>query len=378
MPDLQTDVAIIGGGLAGLVAARLLQQRGIDFVLLEARDRLGGRILSVDKDCAQTDDGFDLGPSWFWPGMQPRLAALVRDLNLATFPQHLDGDLVVERRRGEPLQRYPAFGQDPPSMRIAGGTAALVRALAQSIPVERVYLNTPVTRAVIDHGGPTLVSDQGAAVRSRGLILAAPPRVLAEGLSFDPPLDPGTASSWRQTPTWMAPHAKFFALYEQPFWRDAGLSGAAQSMLGPMVDIHDATSASGKAALFGFLGLDADERRSIGEAALTSACVAQLGRLFGPPALSPTATLFKDWSMDPLTATAADRLATGHPMPGQHRRIPGGWSRWISMAGSETSDIAPGFLAGAVQAATRACAEREAALRATPGRAAVLTSEVYP
>ena len=39
----QWDVVIVGGGLAGLIAARDLQQRGLRTVVLEASDRLGGR-----------------------------------------------------------------------------------------------------------------------------------------------------------------------------------------------------------------------------------------------------------------------------------------------------------------------------------------------
>jgi monoamine oxidase len=40
---MRTDVAIIGGALAGLVATRLPQQERTELILLEARDRLGGR-----------------------------------------------------------------------------------------------------------------------------------------------------------------------------------------------------------------------------------------------------------------------------------------------------------------------------------------------
>lgn len=75
-------IAIIGGGLSGLYAAFLLEQRGIDYILLEARDRLGGRIAVakslVDQNASRqsvdhekSNDGFDLGPSWFWPEYQP-------------------------------------------------------------------------------------------------------------------------------------------------------------------------------------------------------------------------------------------------------------------------------------------------------------------
>ena len=92
-----TQVAIIGGGLAGLHAARLLHQAGVDFLLLEARDRLGGRILTVDAGGNLSGDGFDLGPSWFWPQVQPGIGALVADFGLGAFPQASHGDVVFER-----------------------------------------------------------------------------------------------------------------------------------------------------------------------------------------------------------------------------------------------------------------------------------------
>lgn len=44
-----TQVAIVGGGLSGLNTARLIGEAGADFQLFEARDRLGGRILTVDE-----------------------------------------------------------------------------------------------------------------------------------------------------------------------------------------------------------------------------------------------------------------------------------------------------------------------------------------
>jgi monoamine oxidase len=77
---IDTTVAIIGAGLAGLNAARLLHRAGVDFHLFEARDRVGGRILTVDELGALADDGFDLGPSWFWPQMHPVMGELIDEL----------------------------------------------------------------------------------------------------------------------------------------------------------------------------------------------------------------------------------------------------------------------------------------------------------
>jgi monoamine oxidase len=155
----------------------------------------------------------------------------------------------------------------------------------------------------------------------------------------------------------MAPHAKFFALYDRPFWRDAGLSGTAQSLVGPLAEIHDATTASGKAALFGFLGIGADSRASLGDSAVTQACLRQLARLFGPEALTARATMLKDWAADPLTAAADDRAPGGHPEPSTATWVGGVWQHHLSLAASETSATEPGFLAGAVSAAERAVLE---------------------
>jgi monoamine oxidase len=357
----RTQVAIIGAGLAGLHAARLLRVAHVECALLEARDRLGGRILSVDDAGRPAEDGFDLGPSWYWPRMQPAIADLVAELGLRAFAQHRDGDVIFERMSREGPQRYHGDAQEPVSFRLVDGTAALVRALARGLPREHVRLGTRVTAVGLVADGvavttmrgdgttETLVADQ--------VIAAVPPRLLEATVAFTPGQDAATARRWRETPTWMAPHAKFFALYDRPFWREAGLSGTAQSMVGPMPEIHDATTASGRAALFGFLGVGADQRAALGEAALTRACLDQLARLFGPEARRPRATVFKDWAADPLTATAADRVAGGHPVVDPAPWVSGPWQARLALAGSETSPSEPGYLAGAVVAAARAVDE---------------------
>jgi len=129
---MRTTVAIVGGGLAGLYAARLLLQAGIEFQLLEARHRFGGRILSVNGKGEPSPDGFDLGPSWFWRGMHPRMARIVDGLGLRYFVQHSEGDMLAERSRFEALQRFQTLPQEPRSMRLVGGTGSIVSALVDS------------------------------------------------------------------------------------------------------------------------------------------------------------------------------------------------------------------------------------------------------
>ncbi|OHV78199.1 FAD-dependent oxidoreductase [Ensifer sp. LCM 4579] len=358
---MKTDVAIVGGGLAGLNAARLLQAAGIDFLLFEARAALGGRIQTVNERGQPDADGFDLGPSWFWPRMQPAIANLVAELGLPTFPQNNDGDVVFERMSRESPKRYPGLVQEPEAIRLVGGSAALVRAIAESLAEGRLRCGAEATDMRLTEDGVELfvrlADGREERVQALHAIAAVPPRILDAMVRFEPALDSATEQLWKQTPTWMAPHAKFFAVYDRPFWREAGFSGTAQSMVGPLAEIHDATTSSGEAALFGFVGMGAEQRKTIGEKALTEGCIQQFVRLFGEQAAHPRATLYKDWAADPLTATPADWFSAGHPRAPESGWVAGLWNERLTLAGSEVSPIEAGYLAGAVEASAAAVAD---------------------
>ncbi len=353
-----TEVAILGGGLAGLSTARALRQAGIPFLLLEARDRLGGRILTVDETGQPGADGFDLGPSWFWPAGQPELAQLVTELGLLWFAQQTKGDLLFEPSASETPRRTGNMGPSQGSMRLAGGTGALVNALARHLPGDCLRLNAPVTELRLSGDGVILtVAGHGQPVEfleARQVISTLPPRLMAETIRLFPAMAPATVDRWRGTPTWMAPHAKILVIYDSPFWREAGLSGMAQSLVGPLAEVHDASTTSGGAALFGFIGIPAAKRTTLSQDDLIRAAVGQLTRLFGPKAAKPRATLLKDWATDRFTATLTDQASSGHPTAANAPWITGAWADRLDLAGSETSNTEPGYLAGAVESARRA------------------------
>jgi monoamine oxidase len=359
-------VAIIGGGLSGLAAALLLEQQGLrDVVLFEARDGLGGRIASMDADGALVDcgtpglDRFDLGPTWFWPDYQAQLDRLVQDLGLRCFEQFGQGDMLVERAPGQAALRRPAFASAPASMRLAGGTGSLIAALYGRLDARRVLLGHTVRRLRHAHTHVELEVQQASGQtrnwRATQVLLALPPRLAASRLAFEPALPPELARGWRATPTWMAPHAKYLAVYDSPFWRDQGLSGDAQSAQGPMVEIHDVSMPGGHAALFGFVGVPARVRQGVAQQVLMAHCRAQLGRLFGKQAAHPRAERLKDWAADPLTATDEDQAAAAaqHAEAPPSRPAGGPWSDCLTGIGSEWSQLFPGYLAGALDAATR-------------------------
>lgn len=84
------DLVVVGAGISGLVAARAAQSAGLSVVVLEARDRVGGRTESRDFAGAT----FDVGGQWIGPA-QTRMQALVREFNIRTFPTYHAGDSVV-------------------------------------------------------------------------------------------------------------------------------------------------------------------------------------------------------------------------------------------------------------------------------------------
>lgn len=94
------DVVVIGAGFAGLAAARAVVAAGSEAVVLEARERVGGRVVN-----AEVGDGkvVEMGGQWIGP-TQERIAALAADLDVATFPTHTAGDNLL--RVDGKLRRY--------------------------------------------------------------------------------------------------------------------------------------------------------------------------------------------------------------------------------------------------------------------------------
>ena len=363
-------VIIIGGGLSGLYAAYLLEQKGIDYLLLEARARLGGRILSskqmgskqsdnieVHLDTADKQSSFDMGPSWFWPEYQPQLAQLIEKLQLESFAQFETGDMMMERTANEPAIQTRGYQSSPASMRLKGGMRALIDALYSRLDSSRIISDQSVykltkTEHYIEVDSQSL-SGANNNWRAQQVLLALPPRLVVESITFEPKLPTDLSIQWQDTATWMAPHAKYFAVYNQPFWREQGLSGAARSSQGPMVEMHDASSLDGNGALFGFIGVPAISRQSVSTAVLKAHCRAQLIRLFGEQAAKPSAEYHKDWAQEKFTATVADSSGDGqHSLTPLSKARAGVWHNSLTGIGSEWSPQFSGYLAGAIEAAS--------------------------
>ncbi len=350
---------IVGGGLSGLALADALEAQGEDYLLLEARTRFGGRIETRQVD----DKGFDLGPAWFWDG-QPRIAALIARFGLQKFEQFSTGALSFEDAQGT-VQRGRGFASMRGSWRLAGGLAGLTDALASGVPDHRKRLNAQVTAVERSAGIYTATLQDGSKIEAERVVLALPPRVAAQ-IAFTPALPVASVQKMRNVATWMAGQAKAVAVYDTPFWREAGLSGDATSRRGPMVEIHDASpAAGGPYALFGFIGIPPQARLIADE--LRRDIVAQLVRLFGPQAASPREVFVKDWAQNPFTATPADAAPLyAHPDYGLPHAMAGLWDGQLICSGTETAATFGGYLEGALEAAEQTLAELTSAPHKNP------------
>jgi monoamine oxidase len=130
---VDVDAVVVGAGIAGLVAARELLRAGRSAVVLEARDRVGGRVHG--RTLADGETVVEVGGQWIGPG-QHRMARLVDELGLSTFRTYNDGEHLL--RSGSALARYrgtiPRIG--PVVLADMGQAQSRFDRLARQVPLE--------------------------------------------------------------------------------------------------------------------------------------------------------------------------------------------------------------------------------------------------
>ena len=448
---VRTDVAVIGAGLAGLTAARRLVRAGRDVLVLEARDRVGGRTLNHDLGGGVIADvgGQFVGPT------QDRLLALARAMGVGTFKTYNEGDnvLFVGGRRST-YKATPGLSDDPdfheltfallkldpmaaavpvaapwrarraaewdrrsfgawadaelsrPGARaiLTAATRALwgtepeevsllyalfyvaaagderepgsiVRLLttpggaqdsrfvggSQRIAIEvarrlgsRVVLSAPVARIERVRGGVRVVA-RGVEVRARRAVVAVPP-VLAARIAFSPALPAVKRAVLRAA----VPGAllKYEAVYDRPFWRDAGLSGQAVSDMGPANTTFDNTPPGGAPGIvLAFVGGREARAAKPGDlAAHRDAFAANLVTYFGDQAAQPTDFFEMDWTAEPWTRGCP----VGHFGTRRLRTLGPALRAAVGrlhFAGTETATYWNGYMDGAVRSGERAADE---------------------
>jgi monoamine oxidase len=457
-PDRHThraDVVIVGAGYAGLTAARELVRKGRSVVVVEARERVGGRawnhklangvvsergatfvgptqdhVLALAGELGvSTFDTFDNGDTLYVAGetrlrysdngitgtappdplVLPELALVVTELDQMaasvpvdapweapsagewdgqTLQRWIDSHSLTQRFRSlVPIATRPIFGAEARELsllfvlyyiaasgdeknvgtfernfntrqgaqmsRFHGGTQRIPLIIARQLG-RRVILGSPARRVERSKHGVTVHSDH-AIVHAKHAIVAMPPEV-AGHIRFDPHLPAARAKLNRLLH--QGTLTKVAAVYDEPFWREDGLTGMAVSTGAPVNATFDDSPPSGKPGIvFGFVGGDnARAHRKLSRGARRAAVLANFVDFFGPRAAKPNAYFESDWSRSqwsrgcPVGVAGPGVLTRYGPLI----RNPVGRIHW---AGTETSTYWAGYMDGAVRSGERAAAE---------------------
>lgn len=141
--ELSADVVVVGAGITGLTAATRLVAQGREVVVLEARDRVGGRLWNTEIG----GEANELGGEWVAP-YQTRLHAMLADLGVELFPAYREGDDVYVDETGRAHRHAGAqTGLSSSSERALKEADAKLDTLAKELDPEAPWAH-PDTRAL--------------------------------------------------------------------------------------------------------------------------------------------------------------------------------------------------------------------------------------
>jgi monoamine oxidase len=342
---MTNKVVIIGAGLTGLTLAYELEKKGIQSTILEARDRIGGRIETIEIN------GFQFKNGATWLGTQhSMLLELLDQLNIDIISQYSGTKIVYEianRVLEEPIQY-----QDSGSYKIEGGSANLIRTLKHKLHRSELFLSEKVLAIDNSNEDYSIVNTDKRKLEAEIVISTLPPNLLINTIRFKPEL-PGELRYYaKNTHTWMGESIKVGIGLSENLWIKQGI-GTVFSQNGPIIELHDHSEK--RPSWNGFISsvLDSLDKKSRKEIAIQ-----QLSRLF-PWFNESQLEIYNEkcWSKDPFTNVEYDN----QPVPHQNNGHPifreeYDGSRFL-LAGSETSGQTPGYMNGAVESGIYAAAK---------------------
>lgn len=340
-----TDILIIGGGLSGLTTAYFLKKEGLTAHVLEARNRLGGRIFTIRNDGGHT---IEMGATWLG-NKHLHLIKLIEDLGL-----DIEEQLIGEKAYYEPISISPPQlvdlpKNDEPSYRIIGGSDRLISEIANHLEPDQVQLGTPIEEIQATESA-LLVRTVNGEFRAKAVVNTLPPRLFIDSVRVSPSLPEQLQRISSQTDTWMSESIKVAFTFEKPFWQNSGSSGTLFSNVGPMNELYD-HSGPGGYALKGFMN---SAYHSVSREEREKLCLNQLRRFYGKKAEQYTGYYERIWKQEYYTHSDTDAQIVPHQNNGNplfHDLFLDGR---LILSGSETASQFPGYMDGAVESAERA------------------------
>lgn len=254
---------------------------------------------------------------------------------------------LMKMRSGKVQGRY---------VTIKTGAQSIATSLAASLEPESVKLSTAVNSVMQTSKGVEVRSTSGFVFEAKKAIVAfATP--LYKNITFEPPLPADKAHLVESTI--LGHYSKVMLVYSKPWWRQVGLCGASQSVVGPAAATRDTSEdALGLFRLTGFIaGMPGAKWSLLAPSERKAAVIAQISKVFGQEdALHPTDYLEQQW--------ASEQWSLGCPCPytrpgvltssGQHIAESHGNVHFI---GAETAVEWKGYMEGALTSGMRGASE---------------------
>ena len=338
-------IIIIGAGLSGLMIAYLLQKKGFEITILEANERIGGRIQTVTGTTGVT---MEMGATWFSNPHQ-NLIKLLEDFKIPYFKQHTSGISFFETMSFVPPQKFEISDAEESSFRIEGGTEHLIEKLVEKVGLQNIITKTKVDFIKDCEDYIEVFDSNEKPYSSAKVISTLPPHLLIQTIKFEPALPENLQRLAKKTHTWMGESIKFAVEYATPFWRENNYSGTLYSQASIIQEMYDHSTADNKGfALKGFLNggtytLSQEERKE--------KVILQLTKFFGPEAGNYVKYHEKIWREEPLTFLPYEELVMGHENNGNAEYRKPLYNNKFFISGSETASQNPGYMEGAIVAA---------------------------